>query len=62
MEFVTLALHVYLSLLAILSMDKYMTYDDDQLDRNNLAQVARINFYRLDLSSSLQNISKNVYG
>ena len=32
------------------------------LDRDNLAQVARINFYRLDLSSSLQNISKNVFG
>ena len=32
------------------------------VDRDNLAQVARINFYLLDLSSSLQNISKNVFG
>ena len=32
------------------------------IDRDNLAQVARINFYRLELSSSLQNISKNVFG
>ena len=32
------------------------------VDRDNLAQVARINFYRLDLSSSLKNIYKNVFG
>ena len=32
------------------------------VDSNDLAQVASINFSRLDLSSSLQNISKNVFG
>ena len=32
------------------------------IDSNDLAQVASINFSRLDLSSSLQNISKNVFG
>ena len=32
------------------------------LDRDNLAQVARINFYLLDLNSSLKNIYKNVFG
>ena len=32
------------------------------LDSNTLAQVARINFYRLDLNSFLQNIFKNVFG
>ena len=32
------------------------------LDSNDLAQVASINFSRLDFSSSLQNISKNVFG
>ena len=36
--------------------------DDETLDSNDLAQVASINFSRLDLSSSLQNISKNVFG
>ena len=33
-----------------------------RLDRDNLAKVARIVFYRLDLSSSLKNIYKNVFG
>ena len=32
------------------------------VDRDNLAKVARIVFYRLDLSSSLKNIYKNVFG
>ena len=32
------------------------------LDSNTLAQVARINFYRLDLNSFVQNIFKNVFG
>ena len=32
------------------------------VDRDNLAQVARINFYRLDLNSSLKNIYKNIFG
>ena len=32
------------------------------VDRDNLAQVARINFYRLDLNSFVQNIYKNVFG
>ena len=36
--------------------------EDGALDSNDLAQVASINFSRLDLSSSLQNISKNVFG
>ena len=34
----------------------------EPVDSNDLAQVASINFSRLDLSSSLQNISKNVFG
>ena len=32
------------------------------VDRDNFAQVARINFYRLDLNSFVQNIYKNVFG
>ncbi len=32
------------------------------IDSNDLARVASINFSRLDFSSSLQNISKNVFG
>ena len=32
------------------------------LDSNTLAQVARINFSRLDLNSLVQNIFKNVFG
>ena len=32
------------------------------LTRDILAQVVRINWYRLDLSSFWQNISKNVFG
>ena len=32
------------------------------LDRDDFAQVARINFYRLDLNSYVQNIYKNVFG
>ena len=36
--------------------------DNAWVDSNTLAQVARINFYRLDLNSFLQNIFKNVFG
>ena len=32
------------------------------VDSNTLAQVARINFSRLDLNSLVQNIFKNVFG
>ena len=32
------------------------------IDRDNLAKVAKINFYRLDLNSFVQNIYKNVFG
>ena len=42
-------------------------YDQNQmgpsgLDSNTLAQVARINFSRLDLNSFVQIIYKNVFG
>ena len=52
----------------VLSKIKHCTYRQCSargcwlVDRDNLAKVARIVFYRLDLSSSLKNIYKNVFG